>query len=314
MPILVVGGGLTGLAAAWELERLGADYTLIEVKARLGGSIATHREGGFILDDGAFLLEKYGEWGFLDELNLRDALEPAGRYRDGELVYFCDGTQMLVDALSARIRGTVMLRMAVSSIAALPGGGFGVCLENGLLLEAPAAILAVPARYAERMIRSMLPDAAHYLSTFEYDPVARVSLGYRVGDMKETVQPPEGGLFRFWESYAFPSRVPSGHVLLRAGVRLNHDPTIRTPQQALAAVRALLPGISPVLERVSYWAEDFPLTRALPEHQREMAQIDAALPAGLALVGSDYRVKRLDLQIEEGRAAARAVVKAGLQG
>jgi protoporphyrinogen oxidase len=40
-----------------------------------------------------------------------------------------------------------------------------------------------------------------------------------------------------------------------------------------------------------------------------MTQIEAALPRGLALVGSDYRAKRLNDQIEQGRAAARKVIE-----
>ncbi|MFN8450186.1 MAG: NAD(P)-binding protein [Anaerolineae bacterium] len=95
--MIVIGGGLTGMSAAWELERLGIPYRLIEVKNRLGGSIVTRREAGFTLDGSAFALEQYGEWAFLAELGLDDALVPIGRYRDGRLVVFRDGTQMLVD-------------------------------------------------------------------------------------------------------------------------------------------------------------------------------------------------------------------------
>jgi protoporphyrinogen oxidase len=308
MSILIVGGGLSGLAAAWECERLGADYRLIEVKPRLGGSIMTRREQDFVLDGGAFLLEKYGEWSFLDELGLGDALEVAGRYRDGELVLFRDGTQVLVDALACRLRGTIMLRMAVSSIGIVPGG-YGVCLENGVLLEAAGVIIAAPARYAERMLRVMLPDAAEYFADYQYDSVARVSLGYRAADVPSLPERPDGGLFRFIDGYKFPSRVPEGHVLIRAGVRLDRDAAVRTPDEALASVRMLLPDASPVVEWATYWAEEYPLTRGLPEHGTMMTQIEAALPRGLALVGSDYRAKRLNDQIEQGRAAARKVIE-----
>ena len=33
--VVVIGGGLSGLAACYELERCGAAYTVIEVKAAL---------------------------------------------------------------------------------------------------------------------------------------------------------------------------------------------------------------------------------------------------------------------------------------
>jgi protoporphyrinogen oxidase len=308
MSILIVGGGLTGLAAAWELERLGADYRLVEVKSRLGGSIITRREKGFILDGGAFLIEKYGEWSFLEDVGLGDALEYAGRYRDGELVYFRDGTQTLVDALASRLRGTIMQRMAVSSVGTFHGG-FGVCLENGVLLEATGVILAAPARYAERMLRTLLPDAAAYFAGYQYDPVVRVSLGYRAQDVPGLPERPEGGLFRFVEGCTFPSRIPEGHVLIRAGVRLDRDPTVMTPDQALVCVRSWLPDSEPVVEWATYWAEDHSLTRALPEHLAMMTQIEASLPRGLVLVGSDYRAKRLNDQLEQGRAAAQKILR-----
>lgn len=201
-----------------------------------------------------------------------------------------------------------MQRMAVSSIGVIPGG-YGVCLENGVLLEATGVVVAAPARYAERMLRTLLPDAAAYFADYQYDPVARVSLGYRSADVSALPERPDGGLFRYIEGYMFPSRVPHGHVLLRVGVRLDRDRGVQTPEQALAYVRALLPDVVPVVEWVSYWAEDYPLTRGLPEHQTMMAQVEAALPRGLALVGSDYRAKRLNDQVEQGRAAARKVIK-----
>ncbi len=48
--VIIVGGGLTGISAAWELEQQHIPYRLIEVKNRLGGSIVTRCEAGFVLD------------------------------------------------------------------------------------------------------------------------------------------------------------------------------------------------------------------------------------------------------------------------
>src|SRR5258705_5551167 len=56
--LVVVGGGITGLAAAYravELARERAielDLTLLEARARLGGTIATERAGGFLVEAG----------------------------------------------------------------------------------------------------------------------------------------------------------------------------------------------------------------------------------------------------------------------
>ncbi|MFN8450184.1 MAG: hypothetical protein U0521_16765 [Anaerolineae bacterium] len=70
-------------------------------------------------------------------------------------------------------------------------------------------------------------------------------------------------------------------------------------------MRGLLGGGEPVVEWAYYWAEaDLP-SRALPEHAEAMDAIDALLPTGVAIAGSDYRAKRLDQQVEQGRRAER---------
>lgn len=50
--VVIVGGGLAGLAAAVKLARGGESVTLVERRASLGGRAATHREEGFSLNEG----------------------------------------------------------------------------------------------------------------------------------------------------------------------------------------------------------------------------------------------------------------------
>lgn len=303
--VIIVGGGLTGISAAWELERLNIPYRLIEVKKRLGGSIVTRREAGFIMDGNAFALEQYGEWAFLAELGLDDALVSIGKYRDGKLVVFREGTQTLVDAIEQRLTAPIMLRMAVSSVGQIEAGHFGICLENGLLLDARAVIVTAPARYAEHMLRALALEAALLLADYRYDPVVRVSLGYRAEDVPSL---PDASGLKFLQRYEMPERVPPGHVLIRAGVRL--DETITTPEDALHHVRdALGAAADPVVEWAYYWAEADPLSRYLPEHAEAMDAIDRLLPPGVVIAGSDYRAKRLDQQVEQGRAATRRIAE-----
>lgn len=56
-PVTVVGGGITGMAAAWELVNRGAAVTLVESSSRLGGKIVGEQIGGRWVDLGpdAFL-------------------------------------------------------------------------------------------------------------------------------------------------------------------------------------------------------------------------------------------------------------------
>ena len=66
LKLVVVGGGITGLAAAHRAVELARerstalDLTLIEARARLGGTVATERAGGFLIEAGpdSFLSEK----------------------------------------------------------------------------------------------------------------------------------------------------------------------------------------------------------------------------------------------------------------
>lgn len=50
--VLVIGGGISGLAAAWFLHRRGLDVRLVEAAPRVGGTIASERRDGFLVESG----------------------------------------------------------------------------------------------------------------------------------------------------------------------------------------------------------------------------------------------------------------------
>src|SRR4051794_35422546 len=50
--VVIVGGGLAGLAAARRLDRAGVDWLLVEAADRLGGRVATDVVDGWRLDRG----------------------------------------------------------------------------------------------------------------------------------------------------------------------------------------------------------------------------------------------------------------------
>ncbi|HYO89310.1 MAG TPA: FAD-dependent oxidoreductase [Candidatus Limnocylindrales bacterium] len=305
--IIVLGGGLTGLAAALELQRLGLPYTLIEVKPRLGGAICSQTRAGFVFDGGRFLLERYDSWPWLDELGLKHAVRRLAPYRDGELVYFAGGTQQLTDAMAERVTGEVLVRMAASSLGEM-GRGFGVCLENGVLRTADAVVVALPARYAAHLLYELVPEAALLLEDYRYDPVARVSLGYALEDVPADLPAPVDTRIKFIQRLTMPERVPEGGVMVRAGVRVGDSP----PDDAALAeiVRAQLGAHEPLAVWVRYWPEADPLTGRLPEFPGTLAAVRAALPLRVALAGSDYGAFRLDQQVAAGKAAAQQVAAA----
>ena len=52
MRIAVIGGGITGLTAAFALQKAGADVTVFEAGEVLGGPIRSYHEDGYIAEAG----------------------------------------------------------------------------------------------------------------------------------------------------------------------------------------------------------------------------------------------------------------------
>ena len=50
--IAVLGGGISGLAAAWKAQKRGAEVSLFEASDRIGGVIRSVRRDGFLVDEG----------------------------------------------------------------------------------------------------------------------------------------------------------------------------------------------------------------------------------------------------------------------
>ena len=110
MRLVVVGGGVTGLAAAHravELARergIALELVLLEARERLGGTIATERAGGFLVEAGpdSFLSEKPWALALCRRLGIEDRLARTDdRYRKvfvwraGRLHPLPDGFQLL---------------------------------------------------------------------------------------------------------------------------------------------------------------------------------------------------------------------------
>jgi oxygen-dependent protoporphyrinogen oxidase len=76
----IIGGGITGLAAAHRLRRIAPalETTLIESETRLGGKIVTERAYGFVIEAGpdSFLTSKPRGIGLCEELGIARRLQP----------------------------------------------------------------------------------------------------------------------------------------------------------------------------------------------------------------------------------------------
>lgn len=76
MTVLVVGGGITGLTAAYTLGRAGIPTMLVEATDRLGGKVGTERTDGFLVESGpdSFISYRPAALELARELGLADAI------------------------------------------------------------------------------------------------------------------------------------------------------------------------------------------------------------------------------------------------
>lgn len=57
-PIAILGGGLTGLSAAWHLHRAGHQVTVLERAAQVGGNVVSLRRDGWLVEGGPNSLQR----------------------------------------------------------------------------------------------------------------------------------------------------------------------------------------------------------------------------------------------------------------
>jgi len=78
-PFVVVGGGVTGLAAAWELTMAGHRVLLVEASDRFGGKVYSETVDGFLLEHGpdSFVSYRPGAVQMATDLGLADEVVPS---------------------------------------------------------------------------------------------------------------------------------------------------------------------------------------------------------------------------------------------
>lgn len=103
--VVVVGGGISGLSAAYDLERGGVACTILEKQARLGGVIETRVAGDCTLDCGpdSFLSAKPEALALITELGLENEVIGSNDHqrttfiwKQGRLIPLPEGVMMIV--------------------------------------------------------------------------------------------------------------------------------------------------------------------------------------------------------------------------
>ncbi len=103
--VVVIGGGIAGLSAAYDLSRAGIQHTLFEKNSRLGGVIETRRHDGCVLELGpdSFISQKPEMAALIKELGMEGEIIGSNDHqrtthilKHGKLVPLPEGVMMIV--------------------------------------------------------------------------------------------------------------------------------------------------------------------------------------------------------------------------
>ena len=346
MTIAIVGAGLAGLAAAWELREAEADTILLDAGRRPGGMIVTERRDGFVVEGGpdGFLAAEPDIQDLARAVGIGDRLvdqvargatlwtgrrlEPLAEGKAAELLgiqvnanagtqfrTFAGGMVEVVEAIVARLAPRLRTTQGVTAVAPARRG-WRLSFTGASSLDAEAVILAVPAWVAARLLAGLGVSAARALDTVLYAPSITVSLAYRADQVPRKLEgsgfvaaPDAGGAVRAC-TYAwrkYPKRAPQGFALLRAFI----GPVDGDPAAIAHTELAAIVGI----EGAPLWSRAFHWPRGLPRYPRGHAERVAAVRerlaglAPLAIAGAGFDGAGVSACVRSGREAARVILK-----
>jgi len=347
LKVIVVGAGIAGLAAAWELMKAGQDLTILESERRPGGVILTERVDGFLVEAGPdgflagepelpALAEEAGIGNRVIEQQTRGTalwsggkLQPIDAGQAAVLLgieaeaseveagfrSFASGMGELIAAISQRLSGSLHLAQGVAGLAR-DGTRWRLAIAGGSAHDADGIVLALPAYTAGHMLESVGVTGAGELAGVVYAPSVTVSLAYAREQIGRpltgagfVVDAPSPDQIRActYASQKFPGRAPSGHALLRAYLGPTDEHPAKLAREQLATILDIRG--APLWSRTFQWNRGLPRYR--PPHAERVAAVRqrlARLPP-LAIAGAGYDGAGVSACVRSGRAAGRLIAQ-----
>jgi protoporphyrinogen oxidase len=216
--VAVVGAGVAGLTAAYDLVRAGAAVTRYESERRAGGLVITERRDGFITEGGpdGFLASEPEipelAADLAGGLSQRLVSPPAGAgasvWAGGRFTplpqgaaadllgipvsrsvlaagfrSFAGGMADLTEGLVAALRDRVRTGCGVTGLSPA-GSGWRLSITGGSAHECQAVVLALPAGAAARLLETAGVTTARALGEVFYQPSLHASLAYKADQVR----------------------------------------------------------------------------------------------------------------------------------
>lgn len=346
--VAVVGAGIAGLAAAYELGRAGVEATLLESERRPGGVIVSERpdSGRWVVEGGpdSFLAADPELAALARELGIADHLvgqsargfslwtgaelapleegeaaavlgiDAKGADLSAGFQSFAGGMEEPVAALARAVQPALRFRIGVTGL--FPArGGFRLSATGGTSFEVQGAVIALPAYAAARLLRSIDGVVGRLLGEIRYYPTLTVSLAYGEEQVTRTLT---GTGFVVRPGTGLPLRACTFSSAKFPGRAPAGHVLLRaflTPQ-AGAADRVAYDALAPILglRGEPLWSRVFDWPRGLPmygaHHAARLAEARERLAArgNLALAGAGYDGPGVSACVRSGRAAARELL------
>ncbi len=334
--VAIIGGGVSGLAAACRLRLAGAEVTVFEAGPRLGGRAITLHHGPARFDPGAQFFRTEtpiveavvrGELPAAGLLDIPGEVRPFGgdgvtgdgdpRQNAMPKWVYRQGIGELARLLWAAGRPTVHLGWAVTALER-GGGGWIIAGAKGRTGTFDAVLLSATPRAASAILERSAFDARDATMAALANGNSRTIIAIALGFEEAGVGPPAYALVNIDRAHdiswlAFedqkPGYVPAGHRVVMAHMASHwslsrlHEPDRALVAEAEPAIRLLSGVVAPVRwSKVVRWPE------ALPDTLLDQAAFAAPESAGLFFAGDAFTGGRVHLALEDGLAAASRVV------